>query len=88
MARKTIGKPRKAPAAPFPDEPETLHKRGGWLWIPLRREWRDAANAPEEVVRQRFIRRLHDDYGYTLDRLDQERRTVHGRRSPRADIVV
>ena len=88
MARKAVGKPRKAPAAPFPDEPETLHERSGWLWIPLRREWRDAANAPEEVVRQRFIRRLRDDYGYTLDRMDQERRTVHGRRSPRADIVV
>lgn len=40
----------------------------------------------EENVR--FIRHLHDHYGYALDLMDQERRTLHGRRSPRADVVV
>ena len=85
----TIGKRlRKAPDTPFPEEPETLHECQNCLWIPLRGEWRDVSGNPEEVVRQRFIRHLHDNYGYTLGQMDQERRTMHGRRSPRADIVV
>ena len=46
------------------------------------------ANQPEEVVRQRFIRTLVDHYGYALEQIDQERRTQHGHKSPRADIVV
>jgi type I restriction enzyme M protein len=43
---------------------------------------------PEEIVRQKFIRHLVDHYGYTLPQMDQERRTMHGRKSPRADIVI
>ncbi|MBP6734739.1 MAG: type I restriction enzyme HsdR N-terminal domain-containing protein, partial [Chromatiaceae bacterium] len=61
---------------------------GDWLWIPLRDEWRDVANKPEEIVRQRFIRALVDHYGYRLEQMDQERRTQHGLKSPRADIVI
>lgn len=43
---------------------------------------------PEEDVRQSYIRHLHDQYGYAFDQMDQERKTQHGRRSPRADIVI
>ncbi|MEO6823252.1 MAG: N-6 DNA methylase [Nitrosospira sp.] len=43
---------------------------------------------PEELVRQAFIRILIEHYGYELPQMDQERRTQHGHRSPRADIVV
>lgn len=43
---------------------------------------------PEEVVRQKFIRVLVEHYGYDLAQIDQERRTQHGHKSPRADIVV
>ena len=81
-------KPKTVPATPFPPEPETLHEHSPWLWIPLRNEWRNVATKPEEVVRQRFIRHLHDNYGYPLAQMDQERRTMHGRKSPRADIVI
>jgi type I restriction enzyme M protein len=65
-----------------------LHQEGSWLWIPLRNEWRDITSKPEELVRQRFVRTLVEHYGYSLDQMDQERRTQHGRKSPRADIVV
>ena len=88
MAKSNGSKPKSAPPASFPPEPEGLHGRGDWLWIPLRGEWRDVASKPEENVRQRFIRHLHDNYGYALAQMDQERRIMHGRRSPRADIVV
>ena len=46
------------------------------------------SSQPEEVVRQKFIRILIEHYGYDLAQVDQERRTQHGHKSPRADIVV
>ncbi len=88
MATKTTKKPTAAPATPFPSAPDTLHQVGNWMWIPLRKEWRDVTTKPEEVVRQRFIRILVEHYGYDLAQIDQERRTQHGHKSPRADIVV
>ncbi len=88
MARARIRKPKDIPTTPFPADSEKLHKQGDWLWIPLRSEWRDISAKPEEVVRQRFIRHLVDNYGYELSQMDQERRTMHGRMSPRADIVL
>ena len=87
MATKTK-KPTTAPATPYPPTRDTLHRVGAWLWIPLRKEWRDVTTKPEEVVRQQFIRVLVEHYGYDLAQIDQERRTQHGHKSPRADIVV
>jgi type I restriction enzyme M protein len=81
-------KPTSPPKTPFPAAADALHKVGDWLWIPLRKEWRDINAKPEEVVRQQFIRVLIDHYGYDLAQMDQERRTQHGHKSPRADIVV
>ena len=88
MAKAKIRKPKDIPTTPFPADSEKLYEQGDWLWIPLRSEWRDISAKPEEVVRQRFIRHLRDNYGYELSQMDQERRTMHGRRSPRADIVI
>lgn len=81
-------KPTHTPSLPFPSQPDALHQEGHWLWIPLRKEWRDVSAKPEEIVRQRFVRTLVEHYGYSLDQMDQEQRAQHGHRSPRADIVV
>lgn len=81
-------KPISPPATDFPAESNTLHRDGAWLWLPLRKEWRDVTHKPEELVRQRYIRLLLDHYGYELAQMDQERRYQAGTRSPRADIVV
>lgn len=78
----------KPPPTPFPADPDKLHQEGDWLWIPLKQEWRDVSAKPEERVRQRFIRRLVEAYGYSLVQMDQERRTQSGTKSPRADIVI
>jgi type I restriction enzyme M protein len=48
--------------------PDSLHQQGDWRWIPLRGEWGDVANKPEESVRQRFIRTLIEHYGFSLAR--------------------
>ncbi len=81
-------KPTHHPSLPFPPTPDALHQEGHWLWIPLRKEWRDVSAKPEEIVRQKFIRTLVEHYGYALEQMDQEQRTQHGHRSPRADIVI
>ncbi len=83
-----IKKPTHTPSLPFPPTPDALHQEGHWLWIPLRKEWRDVTTKPEEIVRQKFIRTLVEHYGYALEQMDQERRTQHGHKSPRADIVI
>lgn len=87
MAPKTK-KPAAAPSSTFPANHDALHQIGNWLWIPLRKEWRDVTAKPEEIVRQKFIRVMVEHYGYDLTQMDQERRTQHGHKSPRADIVV
>ncbi len=84
----TTKKPAHQPNEPFPQTSDALHREGDWLWIPLRKEWRDVSDKPEEIVRQQYIRTLFDYYGYSLEQMEQEQRMQHGRHSPRADIVV
>ena len=88
MAKKTKRKSTTAPETRLPVPSKRPEGPGDWLWIPLRNEWRDVTGRPEEPVRQDFILHLHNNYGYTFEQMDQERRTMHGRRSPRADIVI
>ena len=79
MAKK---KPEPQPYA----KPDQIQIRGNEVFCPLRERWLKAT--PEERVRQEFILFLRDHYGYVLDQMAQERKTQHGRRSPKADIVV
>ena len=88
MAKKAQSKSRTAPATRNPASSSPPKGPGDWVWIPLRNEWRDVTDKPEERVRQEFILHLHNDYGYSFEQMDQERRVMHGRRSPRADIVI
>lgn len=81
-------KPKTAPTTPWPAAPETLHTDGDWIWIPLKGEWRDSTGKPEELVRQKFVRHLCENYGYSLDQMRQEQRMISGSRSARADIVI
>lgn len=77
---------RKQPT-PIPyDKTDQIQIRGDEIFSPLRKKW--LKNTPEERVRQEFIQHLHAHYGYTFEQMDQERKTQHGRRSPRTDIVV
>ncbi|SNX74982.1 type I restriction enzyme M protein [Cereibacter ovatus] len=81
-------KPKTAPTTPWPATPESLHTDGDWIWIPLKGEWRDSTGKPEELVRQKFVRHLCENYGYSLDQMRQEQRMISGSRSARADIVI
>ena len=88
MAKKAERKTRTVPATRTPASSSPPKGPGDWVWMHLHGEWRDVTGKPEERVRQEFILHLHNDYGYSFEQMDQERRTMHGRRSPRADIVI
>lgn len=74
------------PETPYGPADDPLWMAGSKVWAPLSGRWLEAL--PEELVRQRFIYELHTEFGYDLSQMAQERRTMHGHSSPRADIVV
>ncbi|MFJ5882611.1 N-6 DNA methylase [Kitasatospora cineracea] len=89
MSKSTVAagrKPKVAPASPYLDGHEPLHRDGNWVWAPLKQTWLLAK--PEELVRQEFIHRMHTQWGYDLGQMRQEVRAASGRKSVRADIVV
>lgn len=59
------------------------------IFAPLKDKWIVAT--PEEVVRQKYICRLIDTYGFSLEQMEQEllvSNTSRGKGGARADIVV
>lgn len=59
------------------------------IYAPLKGKW--LVMKPEEEVRQKYICRLADSYGYSLDQMDQEIQVSNSQRgqgAARADIVV
>lgn len=59
------------------------------IYAPLKKKW--LVFKPEEEVRQKYICRLVDSYGYSLDQMAQEMQVTNSQRgqgAARADIVV
>ena len=59
------------------------------IYAPLKDKW--LVLKPEEEVRQTYIKRLVDSYGYTINQMDQEiqvTNSLRGQGAARADIVV
>ena len=59
------------------------------IYAPLKDKWRILK--PEEEVRQTYIKRLMDSYGYAISQMDQEIQVSNSQRgqgAARADIVV
>lgn len=59
------------------------------IFAPLKDKW--LVNKPEEQVRQKYICRLVDSYGFSLDQMAQEIQVTYSQRgqgAARADIVV
>lgn len=59
------------------------------IFAPLKNKW--LVNKPEEQVRQKYICRLVDSYGYSLDQMAQELQVSNAQRgqgAARADIVI
>lgn len=59
------------------------------IFAPLKDKW--LVNKPEEIVRQKYICRLVDSYGYNLDQMAQELQVTNSQRgqgAARGDIVI
>lgn len=66
-----------------------IKEKDGKIFCPLKDAWHIAT--PEEKVRQNFIVKLVNDYGYSLEQMAQELKVTNSTRgtgSSRADIVV
>ena len=62
---------------------------GNKIYAPLKDKW--LVLKPEEEVRQKYICRLIDNYGYSVEQMDQEIQVSNSQRglgAARADIVV
>ena len=66
---------------------EIKRKEGGFIWSHVRHKW--LIETPEESVRQEFLCILVNEYGYTIDQIDEEL-VVTGRGSAhaRADFAI
>lgn len=66
---------------------DQIEIRGNEIFSPLRRQWLKAT--PEERVRQEFLIVLMNEYGYSLDQIDEEAPvTSRGAAQARADFLI
>ncbi|MDR0368362.1 MAG: N-6 DNA methylase [Bacteroidales bacterium] len=66
-----------------------IQQKGGKIFAPLKDKW--LTETPEETVRQNYICTLVNDYGYSLDQMEQELNLTNSQRGTgraRADIIV
>lgn len=66
-----------------------IKRDGGKIFCPLTNSWH--VETPEEKVRQEYIKRLVEEYGYALDQMAQEikvNNSQRGQGQSRADIVI
>lgn len=66
---------------------DQIEIRGNDIFSPLRQKWLKAT--PEERVRQEFLIVLMNEYGYSLDQIDEETPvTSRGAAQARADFLI
>ncbi|MHB0924736.1 MAG: N-6 DNA methylase [Bellilinea sp.] len=66
---------------------EVIRDSKGKIWSHLRQKWLD--ETPEETVRQSYLPVLVNEYGYSLDQMDEELEvTGRGSGHARADFVI
>lgn len=65
----------------------TVRRDKGKIWSHIRKKWLD--ETPEETVRQEYLCVLVNQYGFSLDQIDEEREvTGRGSGNARADFVI
>ncbi len=65
----------------------TVRREKGKIWSHIRKKWLD--ETPEETVRQEYLCVLVNEYGFSLDQMDEELEvTGRGSGHARADFVI
>ncbi|MFN2507194.1 MAG: N-6 DNA methylase [Chthoniobacterales bacterium] len=70
----------------MPDRLTIRRNAQGQIWSHIRQGW--FLEMPEETVRQEFVCRLVNDYGYSVAQMAEEIDTQRGRQHAEADIVI
>lgn len=67
-----------------------IERKDGKIYVPLKDTW--LIETPEETVRQNFICQLVNDYGYSVDQMEQEKNLTEysdrGTGQASADIII
>lgn len=80
MARASINRPDKS-------EQLSVRREKGKIWSHIRKKW--LVETPEENVRQEYVCTLVNEYGFSLDQMDEELElTGRGAGHARADLVI
>ncbi len=78
---------KRSKSATTENEPLVVRRDGDRIWSHIRQKW--LTEKPEERVRQEYVCVLVNEYGYSLDQMDEELSiTGRGSGQARADIVV
>lgn len=64
----------------------SIQEKGNKIYSHIRKDW--FIKTPEEIVRQNYLLTLVNEYGYSLDQIDEEIKIKHGKGTVRADLVV
>src|SRR5437867_1564349 len=67
-------------------DPISIRREKGKIWSHIRANL--FVETPEELVRQRYVCALVDDYGFSLDQMGEELVVQRGRQSAEVDIVI
>ena len=79
-------KPNGATNGPATSE-LAVRRQNGKIWSHIRQKW--LVETPEERVRQAYVVTLHNEYGFSLDQMDEELDvTGRGSARARADVLV
>lgn len=70
----------------MPNQSLSVRKQAGKIWSHIRQTW--LVETPDERVRQKYVCTLVNHFGHSLDQMDEEVCTQHGRDSGRADGVI
>ncbi len=77
----------KTPTTEISDKIEVKRNDKGNIWSHIRHKW--LVETPEESVRQNYLTTLVNEYGYSLDQMDEELEvTGRGSGHARADFVI
>ena len=73
---------------PASTDPITVRRQKGQIWSHVRKKW--LLETPEEVVRQEYLCILVNDYGFSLEQIDEEVTLpgARGNKNARADFVI
>src|SRR5438093_1349542 len=68
------------------NEPIDVRRQAGKIWSHIRQDY--FVEFPEELVRQQYVCKVVNEYGFALDQMGEGLEVQRGRQSAEADVVM